>query len=108
MRPSLIVRVLVIVLVLGSTAPISQNQENSRREGNWWKELDAAAKANYVVGFFDGMGLGNRFSFWEFKDDNQAAGKAVTSYSGYSETLSAFFRQFSINFCISSSGLPEI
>jgi hypothetical protein len=75
MRPSLIVRVLVIVLVLGSTAPISQNQENSRREGNWWKELDAAAKANYVVGFFMEWGLETGSHFGNSKTITKQPGR---------------------------------
>jgi hypothetical protein len=93
MKFKLAFRILVVLVLVGSAAPISQNQESNRRDGNWWREIDAAGKANYIVGFFDGMELGNRFSFWGVVKDNKAektvkdavTSSVVASYSDYSD-----------------------
>lgn len=31
---------------------------DERRDGNWWRRLDALEKLHYITGFFDGMGIG--------------------------------------------------
>jgi len=37
-----------------------------RRDGNYWRALNKSQKSIYVLGFFDGMGLGYNFSYWGF------------------------------------------
>jgi hypothetical protein len=44
------------------------------------------SKANYAVGFFDGMDLGSRFSYWSFvHEDGKCMGKAIDSYNSMSD-----------------------
>ena len=43
-----------------------------RRDGNWWIGQDRLARLNYTVGLFDGMGLGYKFSYWRFVDDQKS------------------------------------
>src|SRR5258708_892616 len=54
-------RFAVLLSVIGSLA--AQGAE-SRRDGNWWRHLPELERLAYVVGFFDGMGLGHEFSYW--------------------------------------------
>jgi hypothetical protein len=39
-----------------------------RRDGNWWRTFSDDGKANYMVGFFDGLVLGGHFSQWNLKN----------------------------------------
>ena len=54
---------LVVVLCIAAFA------SNDRRDGNWWLGETEAAKLSYVTGFFDGMELGHRFSYWDMEDE---------------------------------------
>jgi hypothetical protein len=87
MRPTIWIRLLAMTLALCLTAPLSRNQEYDRRDGNWWKQLDAVSRANYVAGILDGMELGNKFSVWgiDQSDANckDAAKLVASSYSDY-------------------------
>jgi hypothetical protein len=87
MKPISIVRAAVFTLLLLLTAPFARNQQATRRDGNWWVDEDRASKLNYVTGFFDGMDLGNRFSYWGLEDDPKSvtAAKVIGSYSSYSK-----------------------
>lgn len=62
---------------------------DNRRDGNWWLDLQKNVKINYAVGFFDGMELGNRFSYWKnlsgTKAQKYCTARAVDSYSEYSQ-----------------------
>ncbi|HUN63880.1 MAG TPA: hypothetical protein VMU53_17910 [Candidatus Sulfotelmatobacter sp.] len=81
------VRIAVVILVLSVAAPLSRNQEYDRRDGNWWRQLDAVAKANYLAGFLDGMELGNRVAFLgadgSEQDYKAVSGKAAASFAAY-------------------------
>jgi len=63
-----------------------QAQTRDRRDGNWWIGQSSLAKLNYMVGFFDGMELGSKFSYWDLpvqKDKREAdtcQDKTVRSY----------------------------
>ena len=63
--------------------PLFSAQDN-RRDGNWWRARPRATKLAYLVGFFDGMELGERFSYWGLpqKDGkmNPATGDIGESY----------------------------
>ncbi|HTZ46552.1 MAG TPA: hypothetical protein VMH20_03115 [Verrucomicrobiae bacterium] len=81
-------RFAAVMLLLCLSAPLSRNQEYDRRDGNWWIQLDAVAKANYLAGFLDGIELGNRVAFL-------GAGKSEGDYqsvSGKAAASSATFR----------------
>ena len=43
--------------------------DEPRRDGNWWTDQSQCMKTAYVVGFFDGMELGNKFSYWGLTAD---------------------------------------
>ena len=60
-------------------------QNNNRRDGNWWREQSYSGKAAYMIGFFDGMSLGNEFSYWKNVNDKVCFPKITESYDFYSE-----------------------
>jgi hypothetical protein len=72
-----------LVLIWGVTDISAQAVD--RRDGNWWIRLAKADKAWYVIGFFDGMELGFRFSYWGIKDEKKigTAFDVGISYSNY-------------------------
>jgi hypothetical protein len=82
-----LVRIAAVMLVLCLAAPLSRNQEYDRRDGNWWMQLDAVAKANYLAGFLDGMKLGNRVAFLgadgSEQDYKAVSAKAAASFAAY-------------------------
>jgi hypothetical protein len=87
MKPSPIIRTLTFTLLMLLTAPFARNQQTTRRDGNWWVNEDRASKLNYVTGFFDGMDLGNRFSYWGLQDDPKGvvAGRVMGAYTTFSQ-----------------------
>ena len=69
MKKHLITMLMLATLSLGASA-----QEPPVRNGNWWQKLPAQeVKWGYLVGFFDGMGLGHRFSWWPLEGDDKTA-----------------------------------
>jgi hypothetical protein len=60
-------------------------QDNTRRDGNWWREQTPSGKITYMTGFFDGMGLGHNFAYWNNVNDKVCAPKIVGSYDFYSD-----------------------
>jgi hypothetical protein len=54
---------LVSIAALLASAPV-RNESNKDRDGNWWISQEQLAKYSYMVGFFDGMELGEDFSIW--------------------------------------------
>jgi hypothetical protein len=80
-------RVLVVGFIILGCGPVSRNDANTRRDGNWWRDLTKVEKITYMTGFFDGMRLGNDFSFWEIIEKDRsdpALTKVVDSYQDYS------------------------
>jgi hypothetical protein len=73
------------LILFVSNYSLSQDNDN-RRDGNWWTSLEKEYKLKYLVGFFDGMDLGNRFSYWGMSKttDAKCSGAVVESYSKYS------------------------
>jgi hypothetical protein len=65
-------RLFLISIVLMLTASIARNQVSTTRDGNWWIEESQPAKLTYITGFFDGMDLGNDFSYWGYVDEYKA------------------------------------
>jgi hypothetical protein len=60
-------------------------QDQSRRDGNWWSQIDGAEKNAYMVGFFDGLVLGEKFSYW---------GKNGMADPSYSDKVKESFDQY--------------
>lgn len=81
------VRIAAITLLLCFLAPLSRDQEYDRRDGNWWRQLDATTKANYLAGFLDGMELGHRVALLgadgSEQDYKSVSAKAAASFAAY-------------------------
>jgi hypothetical protein len=65
--------------------------EGERRDGNWWRELTVSQRSNYMTGFFDGMDLGNNFSFWGMPETN---GKLDPSVAGAGKSYSTMIDKY--------------
>lgn len=79
-------RVSVVAFIILICGTVSRNEVNTRRDGNWWRDLTRVEKTTYMTGFFDGMNLGNNFSYWGMleKDKNDPAiAKVADSYGNY-------------------------
>lgn len=73
---------IVLVFILAS----SVMAEDSRRDGNWWLDQSRLMKVAYMVGFFDGMDLGHKFSYWKYVNSDLLVGeKALNSYNEYTD-----------------------
>src|SRR5258706_10068116 len=62
--------VALVFILLGIA--ISAPAQNDRRDGNWWLYTDKTIRLGYVVGFLDGVHLGQRFSYWKLVDDAES------------------------------------
>lgn len=81
------IRKLSIPLILILLTGVSASAED-RRDGNWWRDRADVSKLAYVAGFFDGMNLGGKFSYWGIKDgdgklDTDSAAKAARSFRDF-------------------------
>jgi hypothetical protein len=74
---------LVLVLLFAVTS--STYAEDNRRDGNWWREQPQSDKLAYMVGFFDGIGLGRLFTYWHNIDDKNCSPKIIDSFQFYSD-----------------------
>jgi len=83
-----VIRALIILLIAGAMS-VNALADDGRRDGNWWREMEAPAKLTYMTGFFDGMDLGNNFSYWGIPDykTNRTGQPTIDSY----KTMSAKF-----------------
>lgn len=77
-------RVCAAALWLMCVAGSAYAQEPSIRNGAWWQKLPGQeVKWGYLVGFFDGMGLGHRLSWWPLEASDQTSDcvpKVVDAY----------------------------
>ena len=84
MKRYVTMQIILLICVL-LTLPALSVAEDGRRDGNWWNQQDRPARFSYMIGFFDGMTLGQRFSYWDLPENNKDAclGKVLDSYTGY-------------------------
>jgi hypothetical protein len=79
---------LVLTIAILTLSSLSWSADN-RRDGNWWLGQEKYVKNIYVVGFFDGMDLGNNFSVWKHTNGTKAQQacmvQAIDSYREYSQ-----------------------
>ena len=61
----------VLALLLVTTLCVHAQTDLTRRDGNWWIGQSTVFKNVYIGGFFDGMDLGYKFSYWKFDDDSK-------------------------------------
>ena len=64
-------RHIVLALFLVTTLRVYAQTDLSRRDGNWWMGQSEVFKNTYIGGFFDGMDLGYKFSYWNFDGDSK-------------------------------------
>jgi hypothetical protein len=59
--------------VLFSLIALSVHAADPRRDrdGNWWRGIGIEEKTSYTTGFFDGIQLGHKFSYWAFSNDDK-------------------------------------
>jgi hypothetical protein len=80
------INIFIFIFVLFSLAAYSNCSwaETERHDGNWWVLGSRTEKDNYIIGFFDGMELGNNSSYWNFpKEDSDCFRKVDKSYHEY-------------------------
>jgi len=85
MKRNLIVLTLLLICIL-VILPTLSSADEGRRDGNWWREQGRNNHFSYVVGFFDGMDLGHKFSYWKFIGNKKTAtcfGPVTKSYEEY-------------------------
>lgn len=87
---------LAIILTLVSVLPTYLCAQGERRDGNWWVGQTSDAKLNYAVGFFDGMDLGYRFSFWGI-DNFQTKKTVTTCISDVNKSYNAYTAKYFSN-----------
>src|SRR6266404_997982 len=62
--PRISVKVLVLLIIMLICPDVGRNQTHNVRDGNWWIEKEELYKLEYTTGFFDGIELGHKFSYW--------------------------------------------
>lgn len=71
-----------LVTLLLVTLPL--HAQSNRRDGNWWQDQSHLSKTSYLIGFFDGMNLGQQFSYWNVTKDSDCFTKSTESYAFFS------------------------
>jgi len=80
--------IICLFITTLSLTSFAEDSNAHRRDGNWWLNQSTDFKLSYLVGFLDGMGLGNEFSYWDLLISNdikkQCYSYAIDSYTIYS------------------------
>ena len=83
----------ILLMALLAFAASSQAQESLVRNGNWWQKLPGQeVKWGYLVGFFDGMGLGHRFSWWPLEANEKNSDCVPHVIDAYRSQVSQYLR----------------
>ncbi len=83
---------LLLVLLLAA-ASSSHAQEALVRNGTWWQKLPAQeVKWGYLVGFFDGLGLGHRLSWWPLEADEKYSACVPHVIDAYRAQVTQYLR----------------
>jgi hypothetical protein len=72
-----ITSVLGAALALAFSAQLAHADQ--ARDGNWWRTHNNVSHVDYILGFFDGMNLGESFSVWKYTIDKDKAADAVAT-----------------------------
>ena len=60
---------------------------DNRRDGNEWRSYTENGKSYFVIGFFDGMSLGNNMSYWGIRDKDKNSNSVVDVFEYYNDYL---------------------
>jgi hypothetical protein len=63
---------------------------DDRRDGNWWRQQPGIVRLSYVTGFFDGLELCHRFSYWKFVGNPDKDKSAIDAHESYSEHVNKY------------------
>jgi hypothetical protein len=77
-------RIVGLMVGLAMLSPVARD-DTSRRDGNWWVMRSDSSKANYMIGFYDGIKLGGEFSYWNFTKDDAEFKKISDAYQEYED-----------------------
>jgi hypothetical protein len=57
------------------------------RDGEWWNTLGESVKSGFIVGFVDGIALGNEFSWWGMTDkqSKECSSATISSFQKMSD-----------------------
>jgi hypothetical protein len=67
--------------------------QDTRRDGNWWRNQTRLEQTTYVIGFFDGMELGHSFSYWGLPlKDGKRDPVSVTILNSYSTMIEKYLK----------------
>jgi len=84
----IVTAIICLFITTLSLTSFAEDSNAHRRDGNWWLNQSTDFKLSYLVGFLDGMGLGNDFSYWDLLISNdikkQCYSYAIDSYTIYS------------------------
>ena len=85
-------KLLLACLLVISAA--SHAQEAMVRNGHWWQKLPGQeVKWGYLVGFFDGMGLGHRLSWWPLEADQKYSDCVPAITDAYRTQIQQYLRR---------------
>lgn len=82
-------------IFLSASAQDAGQLDPGKLDGNWWRGQNQAFKFSYMVGFFNGMELGNKFSYWKFSNDKTATNSVDLVNESYTEYLNKYFKNVS-------------
>jgi hypothetical protein len=68
-------RTRLVLTVALAVCSVALGADQSHHDGNWWSRQSAGFRLYYILGFMDGMDLGNAFSV----PDKRVSGKAPDS-----------------------------
>lgn len=92
MKRNVMLQTVLLICILFTLPALSAAEEN-RRDGNWWQIQNANSHYSYLTGFFDGMELGNNFSYWDFINDKKKMHDCFWNLSkSYTEYTSKYFK----------------
>jgi hypothetical protein len=68
-----LLRFTLFSVALMMAASVARNEDTRNRDGNWWRNQTRVARLSYMTGFFDGVQLGNNFSYFAYAKEYEAS-----------------------------------
>lgn len=74
----------IAIATLIAITPLRASAQALVVNGNFWQSQSAASHTDYILGFIDGMRLGNNFSYWATDiHTKEGAARAESATSSY-------------------------
>ena len=87
----------IALVLLFVVAGYARTNNTNNRDGNWWTIQDKTYKYSYIVGFFDGMDLGEEFSYWGISDKNRDSPCLPRIWKSYTDYNNKYFSNVTNN-----------